>query len=107
MSGDVVNTKNEKEIKDKWYIFRIQSGREESMLNALKNSFKTFYVTCSVPLTFSLSYSYFKKERLFITYLPAPEEIPIRAKESAARNSRLYPVNTRIYLFLFASLVLQ
>ena len=29
------------------------------------------------------------------------------AKESAARNSRLYPVNTRIYLFLFASLVLQ
>ena len=41
MSGDVINTKNEKEIKDKWYIFRIQSGREEGMLNALKNSFKT------------------------------------------------------------------
>ena len=37
MSGDIVNTKNEKEIKDKWYILRIQSRREESMINALKN----------------------------------------------------------------------
>jgi transcriptional antiterminator NusG len=26
-------------VKDRWYIFRIQSGREEGMINALKNSF--------------------------------------------------------------------
>ena len=35
------NTQSEvnTEIKDKWYIFRVQSGREEQMLAALKNSF--------------------------------------------------------------------
>ena len=37
------NTQSEvnTEIKDKWYIFRVQSGREEQMLAALKNAFLT------------------------------------------------------------------
>ena len=37
------NTQSEvnTEVKDKWYIFRIQSGREEQMLAALKNAFLT------------------------------------------------------------------
>ena len=37
------NTQSEvnTEVKDKWYIFRVQSGREEQMLSALKNSFLT------------------------------------------------------------------
>lgn len=34
-----IKDENEKSIKDRWYIFRIQSGKEESMINALKNSF--------------------------------------------------------------------
>lgn len=36
---DEVKIEEEKNIKDRWYIFRIQSGKEESMINALKNSF--------------------------------------------------------------------
>ena len=37
------NTQSEvnTEVKDKWYIFRVQSGREEQMLAALKNAFLT------------------------------------------------------------------
>ncbi len=37
--GVKVKVEEKQNIKDRWYIFRIQSGKEESMINALKNSF--------------------------------------------------------------------
>lgn len=37
--GDIEMKKND-EIQDKWYVFRVQTGREDSMIVSLKNSFK-------------------------------------------------------------------
>ena len=36
---DVENVKKDQEVRPQWYIFRVQSGREETMLTALKASF--------------------------------------------------------------------
>lgn len=36
---DVENVKENQEVKPQWYCFRVQSGREDTMLTALKASF--------------------------------------------------------------------
>ena len=40
MSKDDVKVNENNEAQDKWYIFRVQTGREDGMITSLKNSFE-------------------------------------------------------------------
>ena len=40
MSKDDVKVNENNEVQDKWYIFRVQTGREDGMITSLKNSFE-------------------------------------------------------------------
>ena len=39
MSENNIEIKENNEIQDKWYVFRVQTGREDGLIQALKNSF--------------------------------------------------------------------
>ena len=87
------NTQSEvnTEVKDKWYIFRVQSGREEQMLAALKNSFLTlkkegldpkYYITdYNVPKRTIIKYVDGKQTEKVVTAYPGYLFLKVRMSD--------------------------